>query len=50
MFESIHHINEPICYQWYEALPATIAIVGILYPTILWAKSHSTILLGRKSK
>ena len=50
LLENIHQINGTICYQWYEALPVTIAIVGILYPIILWAKSHSTILLGRKSK
>ena len=49
MLENIHHINGTICYHWYEALPVTIVIVGILYPIILWAKSHSTILIGRKS-
>ena len=50
LLENNHQINGTICYQWYEALPVTIAIVGILYSIILWAKSHSTILLGRKSK
>ena len=48
VLEYIQNINEIICYHWYEALPITIVIVGILYPIIHWAKSHSTILIGRK--
>ena len=50
MFESVLKINETICYHWFEALPITIVIAGILYSIILWATSHSTILIGRKSK
>ena len=49
MLEYIQNIHGTICYHWYEALTVTIAIVGILYPIILWAKSHSPILIGRKS-
>jgi len=50
MLGYIQYINGAICYHWYEALLVTIAIVGILYPIIIWAKCHSTILIGRKSK
>jgi len=38
------------CYYWYEALPTTIAIVAVLYPIILWGKSHASVLFGRNSK
>ena len=50
LLEYVQNINETICYHWFEALPITIVIVGILYPIILWAINHSSILIGRKSK
>ena len=49
LLEYAQNINETICYHWYEALPITIVIVGILYPIILWATNHSAILIGRKT-
>ena len=48
VLEYVQYTNETICYHWYEALLITIVIVSILYPIILWAISHSTILIGKK--
>jgi fucose 4-O-acetylase-like acetyltransferase len=42
------HINEMICYHWYEALPVAIIIVICLYPIILLALKRIQILLGRR--
>ena len=47
ILEYVQNINETICYHWYEALPITIAIVGILYPLIILGEKY-TILLGKK--
>lgn len=48
--EKVLVINGTICYQWYTALPTAIVIVAILYPIILWSKTHAPILLGKKCK
>ena len=40
-------IRDSICYQWYEALPVALAIVTLLYPLILLAKSYCPIFIGR---
>lgn len=40
-------INGTICYQWYEALPAAIIIIVLLYPIILFGKRYIPILLGK---
>ena len=50
MLGYVQYINGTICYHWYEALPITIAIVGILYPVILWTGNHSHTLISQKSK
>ena len=39
--------REGLGYYWYEALPATIVIIGILYPIILWSKRHIPVLIGK---
>jgi len=46
---ALKHLLNMICYYWYTALPTALVIIVLLYPIILWAKHHSTILLGKKS-
>ena len=46
--EHLMHINDMICYHWYEALPVSIIIVICLYPIILLALKRIPILLGRQ--
>ena len=40
-------IRDDIGYYWYEALPITAVIVALLYPVILWCKSHAPVLIGK---
>ena len=47
MIEHLMGLDNTICYQWYEALPLALLIVGILYPFILWAKKHAPLFLGK---
>ena len=42
-----HLFDGTICYQCYEALPAALIIVVILYPIILFAKHHIPAFIGR---
>lgn len=42
------HIHNTICYHWYEALPAALIIVAILYPIILISLKRIPILIGKK--
>ena len=42
--------REGFGYYWYEALPVTIVIIGILYPIILWSKKHATLLIGKNKE
>lgn len=41
-------IEDVICYHWYTALPASLLIVSVLYPIIIWSKNHMPSVLGRK--
>ena len=34
-------------YYWYEVLPVTSVIIGLLYPIILWSKRHTPVLIGK---
>jgi hypothetical protein len=34
-------------YYWYEALPVTAVIIGLLYPIILWSKRHAPVFIGK---
>ena len=43
-----HFFDSIICYQWYEALPAALIIVAILYPIILISLKRIPILVGKK--
>lgn len=45
---NLMHLNNSICYQWFEALPIALIIVAFLYPLILLAKSSIPLLIGRK--
>ena len=45
--EHILYINGGICYQWYIAIPATLLIIAILYPIILYAKVKMPFLVGK---
>ena len=47
-FVHLLHLNNSICYQWFEALPTALIIVALLYPVILLAKSSIPLLIGRK--
>lgn len=40
-------IREGLGYYWYEALPFTAVIIALLYPIILWSKSHAPFLIGK---
>ena len=40
-------IREGLGYYWYEALPITVIIIALLYPIILWGKSHAPVLIGK---
>lgn len=40
-------IREGLGYYWYEALPITAIIITLLYPIILWGKSHAPVLIGK---
>lgn len=40
-------IREGLGYYWYEALPFTAVIIALLYPIILWSKSHAPVLIGK---
>ena len=40
-------IREGLGYYWYEALPITAIIIALLYPIILWGKSHAPVLIGK---
>ena len=42
--------REGFGYYWYEALPVTIIIIGILYPIIMWSKKHATVLIGKSKE
>ena len=44
----LFHINETICYQWYEAITVTLVIIMLLYPVIVMCINHYSILLGKK--
>ena len=43
-------IREGLGYYWYEALPITAIIIALLYPIILWGKSHVPVLIGKNKK
>lgn len=43
-----HLFDGIICYHWYEALPAALIIVAILYPIILISLKRIPILIGKK--
>lgn len=47
IMETYRGLDQTICYHWYEALPITIAIVGLLYPVILIGRRYTPQLLGR---
>ena len=47
ILEHLLHLDNTICYQWYEALPVALIIIAILYPVILLAKRQLPILIGR---
>lgn len=47
VMEHLAGLSTTICYQWYEALPVALLIVGILYPLIIWAKKHAPMFLGK---
>ena len=47
--EHFFHIEDTICYHWYEALPVALIIVALLYPIILAGKRFMPILIGRRS-
>lgn len=47
-FEHLLHLNAPICYNWYEALPTALFIITLFYPVILFAKRFVPMLIGRK--
>ena len=40
-------IRDGLGFYWYEALPITAIIIALLYPIILWGKSHAPILIGK---
>ena len=40
-------IREGLGYYWYEALSITVIIIILLYPIILWGKSHAPVLIGK---
>ncbi len=40
-------IREGLGYYWYEALPITAIIITLLYPIILWGKSHAPVLISK---
>ncbi len=40
-------IRDGLGYYWYESLPITAVIIALLYPIILWGKSHAPILIGK---
>ena len=42
-------IREGIGYYWYEALSITVIIISLLYPIILWGKSHAPVLIGKNN-
>jgi len=42
--------REGFGYYWYEAFPATIVIIGILYPIILWSKRYVPVLIGKNKE
>ena len=44
----INHLIDKSCYQWYEALPATLLVIVGLYPLILFAKHHYPVFIGKK--
>ena len=46
-FNHLFHTEGDICYQWHTALSATIIIIVIQYPLIVWAKTYSPLLLGK---
>ena len=48
--EHLRHIDGTICFQWYEALPISFFIVALLYPTILFAKRYTPILIGKRNE
>ncbi|MBR0059752.1 MAG: acyltransferase [Bacilli bacterium] len=41
------HTEEGICYLWYTALSATIIIIAILFPLIVWAKKNAILMIGK---
>lgn len=40
-------IRDGLGYYWYEALPITVVIIALLYPIIVWSKSHAPVLIGK---
>ena len=48
ILETLFHTHNTICYHWYEALPAALIIVAILYPIILISLRRLPILIGKK--
>ena len=47
--QHLFHITGILCYHWYTALPTALLICALLYPLILWSKSHAPILIGKKT-
>lgn len=45
----INHLIDKSCYQWYEALPATLLVIAGLYPLILFVKHHYPVFIGKQS-
>lgn len=41
-------LHAPICYHWYEALPAALFIVFVLYPIIIYGRKHLPFLIGKQ--
>lgn len=46
--ERLLGLSSTICYEWYDAIPVTLIIVGLLYPIIIIGKKHAPFLLGRQ--
>lgn len=40
-------IRDGFGYYWYEALPITIVIIGLLYPIIPFARKYAPVLIGK---
>ena len=40
-------MRDGIGYYWYEALPITALIITLLYPIIVWSKSHAPVMIGK---